>query len=519
MFVSPLPDPARPGKKVWDNDIVYEDGKFYAFFNTGVKSDANPTGYPDSLDIATSEDGVHWTFVARDVAAIKGAHAGYGILKVGEWWYYYPTISEGGQNVRFAVLRSKDLQNWERMGEEYDRAPDRSLYHERWDEMLIMCDEDENGKPVYYGYISSETREDVGDPGAGMLKSYDGLNWEVLPPVRVEWGETPAQHMELCFVEKLGGRYYLCLSGRMYMDSFGYCPYIFVGDSPYGPFTPDREAFRLCGTDRREVTWLTHTAHTPDGLLAALWLSHTSRPDIPSDTFSIGSLKKLILDRGHLRFAYWLGTDACKGPASPVNTFTPLYPEGASLTDGRITANRDGVVAALGASFDLGKGFVLEGKLRVRESRTHIASHHHAASAGFLFEQTEGAGRAILAETLGVTRTGILRYGQEKITDFEPYEHAGYGLATGRSGQLSGTFSFECEDTVGPYGHASYCGIRHGVQHTFRLLARGDYFELYIDDLYVQTFLTPKQFTGRLCVCVFDGTAEFADIMVWAMDI
>ncbi len=64
----------------------------------------------------------------------------------------------------------------------------------------------------------------------------------------------------------------------------------------------------------------------------------------------------------------------------------------------------------------------------------------------------------------------------------------GRGWSSRRSGELQGTCAFTCEDTVGPFGHAAYAGIRHGQRHAFRLIARGDFFEFYVDDLYVQTF-------------------------------
>lgn len=125
----------------------------------------------------------------------------------------------------------------------------------------------------------------------------------------------------------------------------------------------------------------------------------------------------------------------------------------------------------------------------------------------------------MIADTLGVTRTGTLSYAGHRITDEDIYAQAGPGLVHGRSGTLQGTCRFVCEDTVGPLGHASYCGVRHGREHAFRLIARGHYFELYVDDYYVQSWCIPEPFTGRVGLVVFDGTCRWTQIKAWQVDI
>jgi hypothetical protein len=311
----------------------------------------------------------------------------------------------------------------------------------------------------------------------------------------------------------------------MYMDSYGYSLYTFTGSSPRGPFRPDREMFRLSGTTRREVTWLGHSIKTPAGFLCALWLSH-SRPDIPSTTFAVGSLKRIITDDGHLRLAYWNGTDKAIGTELTEGNFRIIHPvlytdpkDSISAEPGLLTVNasRDGVITSPDVKTDRKKGFVVTGLLTVTESRTHIASHHHSAAAGFYFEEEPGTGTAVIMETLGVTRIGRACYSEHRISDSDPFENAGISLAVGRSGHLKGTLKFDSEDVVGPYGHASYCGIRHGRTHKFSLLARGDYFELFVDNLYVQTYLLPETMTGVIGFCVFDGRAEFKDIKIYDM--
>ncbi len=531
MFVKPVDIIKTPDKKAWENCTLHADGKYYAFFGTGRKTRDNPQAWPIGLDVYQSLDGVHWEVVAEDVLAIEGAHAGFGIHKIGDFFYYYPTCSTKDKSVHFKVYRTKDFIDWTHLGDEFDVTPDRTMYQERWDELYVMPDVDETGKDVLYGYISSETREDVGAPGAGMLRSYDGIRWEVLPPIMVVWGDIPSQHMELNFVEKVEGRYYLSMSGRAYMDSYGYSLYTFVGDTPYGPFAPDAEMFRLSGTCRRELTWLGHTIRTPHGLLVALWLSH-GKQDLPSQTFAIGSLKRLACEKGHLRLRYWEGTDRAKGTMLALNlqSIHLAHPHPLVRTERdcilsidqnngeiQLSASRDGMIAMLDVCFDRVRGFILEGTLCARESRQSIATHHQSVGAGFFFEERIGLGIAMVADSMGVTRTGTLRYADHQITEKDEYANATNSLIVSRSGKLQGTMEFTHEDTVGPFGHAAMCGIRHAKTHSFRMLARGDYFELFIDDLYVQTYLLPKNMTGRVGLCVFDGSCHFSTLCAWEM--
>lgn len=526
MFLSPIDRVRTPGKRAWDNLTIFDRGKFYAFFGTGIRSEINGNGHPNAIDIAVSDDGVKWKWHARDLLPIPGAHAGFGVLRVGDQVFYYPTCSSTSKGVHFKIYSSSDLVNWQHLGDERDVGPDPRYYSDRWDEMLVLA-EREDGRDVYYGYISSEVREDVGAPSMGLLRSLDGVSWEVLAPPVIEWGEMPSHHMELNFCEKIDGRYYVSMSGRFYMDSYGYSLYTFVGDSPRGPFRPDREMFRLTGTSRRNVTWLGHTLPSPDGLLVALWLSAQPEFDLPSDNFAIGPLKRLCCEDGHLRLCYWKSNERAKGATVPIRADAlQLVHPAASVRTGRDTltaqagailmsASRDGCVVMIDERFTAAEGFILEGALTVHENRGSIASHQHAAGAGLFLESGERTGCAVIADTLAVTRTGTLTFADHRITDFDIYANAGKALVGGRSGELRGTCLFECEDTVGPFGHAAYCGVRHGRKHWVRLVARGEFFEVYIDDYYVQTWTVPPTFTGRVGLVVFDGTCRFEDLKAW----
>jgi hypothetical protein len=72
------------------------------------------------------------------------------------------------------------------------------------------------------------------------------------------------------------------------------------------------------------------------------------------------------------------------------------------------------------------------------------------------------------------------------------------------------------EDVIGPLGYAVPCGIRSGTSHRFRLLVKHGIWELYLDDLYVQTYITGTT-SGRMGLFAKSGPVEFTDLRCWAM--
>lgn len=531
MFVTPIRRDDPDTRRAWENYTLYAHGAYYAFFNTTTTLDG-PRTY--GLDVARSSDGVSWEFVGRDLCPIRGAHAGFGILHIDGTTYYYPTCSNGPDTIHFKVYASDDLRQWRHLGDEYDVRPDPRWYAARWDEICVMRDRhtDTDGS-WYLGYITAEVRDDVGPPGVAMLRSQDGRSWEVLPPPEIEWGEYPAQHMEVTFCEKIGDRYYLCMGGRLYMDSLGYSLYVFVSDSPFGPFHPCPDAFRLCGTSTRDITWLGHTIDAPDGTLLALWTSARQDLEIPSRGIGVGPLKRVACENGTLRLRYWAQNDRARatgielsGTARwvfPVPTLRTEHDRVETVDQAiEMAAGRDGALLLLDHRFDVNAGFTIEGTIRVTERRGSIATHQQPSAGGFFFEERHdghatGSGYAVIAETLGVTRGGLWSYADSRISDHDAYAHAGNWLVNHRSGALRGLSRFCQDDQVGPFGHASYRGVRHARTHTFRLIVRDVFAELYVDDYYVQTYCIPDCFTGRIGLLSIDGIARFGNVRAWTI--
>ena len=127
--------------------VVYEDGWFYAFFGTGTyRTDGLPS-VANHIDVYRFRDGLRFECIAENTCPIPTAVAGYCFHKIGEWWYYYPTCIDSEKGVHFKIYRTRDFLVWEHLGDEHDSLPDRRIYRERWDELCILEDADENGAP------------------------------------------------------------------------------------------------------------------------------------------------------------------------------------------------------------------------------------------------------------------------------------------------------------------------------------------------------------------------------------
>jgi hypothetical protein len=354
------------------------------------------------------------------------------------------------------------------------------------------------------------------------------VRWEPVPPPVFEWDGLPPQQMEVCFCEKINGCYYLGMGARCYMGQLGFSVMVFTSDSPTGPFRPDKEAFRLCGNTTRDTNWLAKTFRWRGGILLSNWTTTELDGSYPGifgngKSLRIGPLKKLVADpHGHLRIAWWPGNEAAKGKGIEldrariefVHPAPPHRGKNNSLkTDGGtlvLTAGRDGGIAMLPRTFDFNTGIILEGAVKATEPRTSVGTHWLAAAAGFYLEQTPGRGMLVQLETLGLTRTGVFEYAPAPAFDADEFRVAAHGN-TNRSGPYLGLSRFTQEDVIGSLGYAPPCGLRNGTAHRFRLLVKDGVWELYLDDLYVQTYITGSA-SGRLGLFAKSGKIEFGDL-------
>lgn len=519
----------------WSHSIAVRDGRmFNAVSVQRFSPDGRHTG-PLGLAIAESDDGVHWRETDAFACPLEYGLAGYCVRWTGkEFIYFSSERNQGTDRKDYPVVlrqhRSRDLKNWEFMGEEFTTRPDKRWYRCRWDELVIL---DDGGK--FYGYITSEPRSEFAQDSLGMLKSADGLRWEPLPPPVIEWEGLPPQQMEVCFCEKIGRRYYLGMGSRSYLGHLGFSVMMFVSDSPTGPFRPDKEAFRLCGNTTRDTNWLAKTLHWKGEILLSNWITTTLDKSFPGifgngQSLWIGPLKKLITDTGgHLRIAWWPGNEAAKGASLTVDLKQAAFAHPAEKHRGTrsamsvaapnailLQAGHDGAVAMLPGTFDFEKGVIIEGMLKATEPRGPVVgTHWHAAAAGFYFEEMPGKGMLMQLETLGLTRIGGFEYRPEPAFDADEFRLAAFGNVK-RGGDYLGLSRFTQEDVIGPLGYAVPCGVYNSTPHRFRLLVKHGMFEFYLDDLLVQTYITGPA-NGRLGLFAKSGPVEFSNLQFRAM--
>lgn len=469
-----------------DNCVVWHEGAFHLFAMYRFKEGATEQEQWCNVWSATSTDGVHW----RDVGpVIKDAPFGIYAMRVwkaGDRFLMNHGSFTGDKQDVLRLWESRDLVHWRYLGPEFDiRRPDG----QRVDHMDVI-NETENGKAVYYGYA-------VG----GIFRSEDSLKWTWL-------GDFPyAENVNVRVVQEPGGcqrigdKYYL-LMGGFYPGNYEYAVGTFLSEKPTGPFRPDYPALRLNGYSGRDVValWACY-CRMPNELLLSNYILDPYGP-----FWWHAPLKTAVVDTaGHLRMGYWKGNEALKGTSVPcdlgkttlvsagsggsfnaaqdrVTIAAPPLPQTRWITPGKPNM----AIASLDTAFDIDKGIVIEGTMRVA-----ALNGIFLPAIGICLEQKAQDATAVIFETWGQTEIGTLRWSDQ------PH--------------------FDVKDQTG-FGCATVAGISPGENCRFRLFFRKGIFEIYLDDLLVQTYFA-EDATGRIGFVVQDGEGTFSDLKVWEMSL
>ncbi|HNC24160.1 MAG TPA: hypothetical protein PLU52_08140 [Opitutaceae bacterium] len=470
----------RPAQgSMWDPTILWHDGLYYAFMMYDTEGD-------DAYCLlATSPDGVHWTEQGKVISEHDRPDGASFfkcfVAKVGDRFVMNHGVGrfEGKHQLPQDTMRfyeSKDLRHWTYLATTH---PDPRWYlRDRWDHMYMLPKEEGRPEAGLWGYVVSVPKEGVDLPG--MMQSSDGRTWEVLPPARTEWGEVkPRNHFEYGGCERIGGKYYLLGGASGYNGHKGYATYTLIGDGPRGPFRPDAAAFRLCGNTGEFLTWLASWVRARDGLLVANYsLLRHGQPGP-----CLLPLRRPVIDAdGHLRLGWWPGNEAIKGRS------LPLTAESVALT---AAGQADGwAQVLLDVPNDRDRGLVLEGRITACAAATGAAP-----AAGVMIEEQPGKAMALLM-SVGRAETRETWVGQ---------------LTTGADGRRN----FVSEDVSGK-GSATVTGLDPDRAHTFRLLCHWELFELYVDDLLVQTY-TREPGSGRVGFAVRGAQIELSGLRAWEM--
>jgi hypothetical protein len=473
----------RPQKgAMWDPSVIWHDGKYYSFMM--YNKDGHEGLKAKHCLLASSTDGVHWkdeSIIIEERESARGCRFfKCFVARCGDKFIMDHGVArpEGQDTLRF--YESRDLKDWNYL---FSNRPDSKWYVRdgRWDHMYIIPKEQGTGTGGYWGYAVATPKPGLTRAPA-MLQSPNGTDWEVLPPAETKWGDTPQRDFEYGGCERIAGKYYLIGGAGGYVSK-GYSMYTLVSDGPQGPFRPDAEAYRLCGTSGKTVTWLAAWARAKDELLISNYASFSSDKWRPS----MLPLRKPVVDKdGHLRLGWWKGNEALKGK--------PL-----TLKENTIELNTPGKnsnyhFVYLSETFDLHKGLVLEGRIKASPLVKPQNSKPKPA-AGFIIEQ-------------GPNESMAMQLGIGQAEDRET--HIGTLQTT-----AAGKVQFQSEDVTGK-ACATVTGIDNAKQHRFRLLVRRGMFELYIDDMLMQTY-TYKPASAKLGFLAHKANVRFSDIQAWSM--
>lgn len=484
----------RPEKgAMWDPSILWHDGKFHAFMMYNKDGD-NGLNARHCL-LATSTDGVHW----RDEGPVneeRESAAGNKFFKcfVGRcgdrFIMDHGVARRSGQDV-LRFYESQDLRTWSYL---FSNSPDPRWYGlpprpNRWDHMYILPKEEGNPTAGYWGYVVAVPKAGT-PPGVGMMESADGRAWTVLPPAPIQWppGCPTRDHFEYGGCERIGGKYYLIGGTGNFHGSRGYAMFTLVADNPRGPFRPDLDAFRLCGSSSENVAWLAAWCRGNKELLISNYASMKPGDMAP---WLLPLRKPVVNGRGRLQLAWWTGNEAIKGQLLPLKE-TSIEVAAKNSPDGY-------AISYLPVLFDSAGGIVLEGTLRGRSSPGTTSGGQVHPSVGLFLDEGGDRATAILLG-IGPPERREAQVGRLRLTP------------GGRGDQR-----FAATDVTGK-GCATATGVDDGRPCAFRLISRRGLFELYVDDMLAQTYYY-RPGPGRVGIVARDAQAVFSDLKAWRMSL
>lgn len=482
----------RPAQgKIWDPSIIIYNDTYYNF-TMYYEKDA-PESY--AARVAVSKDGIHWVDYGNVITDPKAPVWKMFIFRTkdGHFSLNHGSFSHpGAGNDTLRYYFSDDLLHWNYVD---SNSPSSEWYETvgecRWDHMYCIPSE----KGGYIGYT-------VGVPLPsynsliGIQRSDDGIHWHCCPPPVIDWnGIEPVREMEIGGCEKIGSKYYL-IGGICppFNGNYAYSCYVFTADSEEGPFKPDKEALRLCGFNgkRGEIFVQTLAAFVRNYDSDELLLSNTIcyRLDEEQNSNWLLPLRLVKIDeKGHLRLYYYTGNEALKGKLLSEIGTTALN---TGSSEGYLLC--DQYLHYPIAVIDPAKGAVIEGSFTVQPwpARGPVRANCWLPSMmGFYLEESRDTGTAILAECANTKNRSILTGSFDIRTNiFLPEDR----------------ISQDC---------ASPNGLDTFVPHTFRLLIRYGMFELYFDDMLVQTYTCNSMPTGKImltlanCKCSLDAVSVY----------
>ena len=491
---------------LWDTFLMKKGDKYHMFH----------LHFASSLGHAVSDDLAHWKEEPTIEFSIPGSwHQGGATLtgaileKDGKYWYAVGCMDNNGFQVYgFAV--SEDLYQWTMVDKNapslvvgsdfYDH--DTKMGNSGWRDTAFRTDE----QGWVHCYLCANTHKpNQYSSGAaiGHVRSKDLKNWEYLPPLASVGDKVGAA--ECPSMLEIDGKWYLTFvdhgSGGMRWHASGYedggGTYYMVANNPDGPFRYTANPMLLGSGNDRQESWAGRAAKI-DGK----WLmySHMSAKN------AFANLKEIVRSEdGGLELKYFPAMEKliC---VEPMKLHEPKHIEGSGprgwkdlgkwLSSG-ITIT--GECMAMGSGVQLAEktdSFILDADVIMQEG----------ASLGFALRthDFEGVSRFPGMPAPREHGAAVIRLdyqlGRAEIEELTRVSYAGYG----HNDFMNSTF------VRNPDRRA--VKLEYGIKYHLKIIARGPYYELYIDDRFILCKQLGTTVEGGLEAIVERGRARFEDI-------
>lgn len=512
---------------IWDPSVLYCNGKYYMACMYFKDDEPRRDNY---MWLACSSDAVHW----EDIGVV--IEDKYNVCKM----FIYETddsvIADFGSgsevpmtnNDTMRFYKTQDMINWEYIGKNH---PDGKWYNPegRWDHMYVYK---ENGK--YYGYPVATPHPEFLSAW-GICTSCDGIKWNIQKPPVIEWGDVPPiDCLEVGGMEKIGDKYYFIGGFVGYANNYGYALYTFVADSPEGPFRPDKGAFRLCGFDRLEGRiFVQNLAAFARGENGELLISNAVDAGGSHEIWLLPMRKAVVDEYGHLRMGYWYGNEKAKGKEILIDkdSFSiafSSYPEGSEMPSDKyhpsafkplsrgFEANTDvpdypnctdhNMIILINENINSEEGIILEGTVTAESYLPYDEINHKTlmwrpSSFGIFAEEESGSDKC-----RGMDIALEIGHPYKRYSFVENIRSDGKSVYR----EIVDTIGEDCADVR---------GISANEKHTFKFLYRRNIFELYADDIHVQTFVHLGKQTGRIGFTLLNSHVKIENLKMYKMNL
>ncbi len=440
----------------WDTWMYVHNGIYYLYY---LITEYSPG---EGFGLATSPDGVTWTdhgWVVRasdKMVSYLGTGAVWKAVDYARSGRFICNYSEwrkdesGKETQNILFAWSEDLIHWTKFGDDHMFKVD-SRWYEQYGrwDCIYPLLRPQGG---YYGYWTATPKQFV---GYGFGQSDDGLHWEALPAPELIWDDDRVpKSMEAGAVAKFGDRYY-AMTGQATSAMR-----TMIADQPGGPFRVAVKNYSLLeNSGAHKHTYFTRFLPTADSTLVH-HQAITRFKNTPGRAICyLAPLKKAFVDdEGTLWLRYWQGNEQLKRNRLAL----------------QFSSAEDSQVRIADRRLDSEGGVVVEGTIVLP-----MADAPDNMWPGLYIEYDAGQGAGILVGAGGVTHFGLM-----------PAAPGG----------------FEREDRMArewPFGQS----VR------FRLLLKASVLELYLDDLYIQSYSLPAHATGR--IGLLRPTGSVSDVQVW----